>query len=259
MKTLDQITNDTHFTLFKGEPGMRKSTQALTYPKPQYWFSFDRKMNALLIPMKKFGVNPKEISFDDYGDWTSARSKLESFLLSCPYKTIVFDSITSDADAVLRQIQKSKSGSKSDSDKGKRIGGIEVNSIEDYNAEAAALTELISLLKDIKGNHNIDVILIGHVIRTESRDLTGKTNISRVLVTAGKKPAAKIPAYCDEIYQFDMIKNPIVGEEGKYVVYTMGNEEDYARTTLPLNGKLEIGNDQLYEKFIKPAIELQKK
>lgn len=252
MKTLDQVTNDTHFTLFKGEPGMRKSTQALTYPKPQYWGSWDKKMNGLIIPMQKWKVNPKEITFDDFSNWSAGRKQLENFVLNCPYKTVIIDSITTLADAVLRETRGLKG------DGGKKIGNQSVDSIEEYNAEAAALTELFGLLKDIRSNHKIDIIVIGHVIRTENKDLTGKTTVSRVLVTAGKKPAAKIPAICDEIYQFDMIKNPIVGEEGKYVVYTRGNEEDYARTTLPLEGKLEVGNDQLYEKFIKPAIEIQK-
>src|SRR5438552_11504057 len=98
MPTMESVTNNVHFSLFKGEPGTRKSTAALSYPKPSYWFSFDGKMNALSIPMKLWQIDPKLITFDDYTDWTKARNKLEQLQVNCPYKTIVIDSITSCAD-----------------------------------------------------------------------------------------------------------------------------------------------------------------
>src|SRR5690242_15360255 len=122
-----------HYSMFKGEPGTRKSTHALSYPGPQYWFSFDQKMNALRIPMKLWSIDPSTIEYDDYSDWSRARNKLEQFQTNCPYKTLVIDSITSCADNILRQTIMLKSGStrKSGAEAGKRIGGIAVNEIED--------------------------------------------------------------------------------------------------------------------------------
>lgn len=51
------------FILMKGEPGLRKSTQALSFAKagPQFWFSFDRKMSGILIPAKKWGIDMSTI------------------------------------------------------------------------------------------------------------------------------------------------------------------------------------------------------
>jgi hypothetical protein len=261
MSTMADVKNDVHFTLIKGEPGTRKSTQALSYPKPMYWFSFDQKMNALSIPMRKWNIDPKQISYDDYNDWNKARAQLEKFQVNCPFKTIVLDSITSNADAMIRQAILLKKGvtRASGSAAGKSIGGISVAEIEDYNAESAGLTEMIALLKDIHKFHKIDIILIAHIIRTESKSLDGVTNVSRVIVTAGKKPAAKIPAYCDEIYHFGVETALEVGKGGTYTCLTSNVGDDYARTTLelPMLIKIQEG-DNLYEKYIKPAIDKQK-
>ena len=259
MPTMENISNKVHYTLLKGEPGTRKSTAALTWPKPMYWFSFDQKMNALQLPMKLWNIDPKMITFDDYAEWTPARQKLEQMAITCPYKTIVIDSITSCADSMLRQTLKAKQGKKrgSGADAGKSIGGISVNEMEDFNAEAAGLTELIALTKDIKNYHKIDIILIAHVIRADYKSIDGTTHISRTLVTAAKKPAAKIPAYCDETYQFGWEASPIVGVAGDLVVQTVNNGEDYARTTLDLPAMIKLKNDNLYEKYILPAINKQ--
>lgn len=263
---MNDVANNVHYTLLKGEPGTRKSTAALSYPKPQYWFSFDGKMNALKLPMKLWGIDPKLISFDDYSTWSltdskglSARKKLEDMSINCPFKTIVIDSVTSCADAMLRQTIKEKIGKTrgSGAQAGKNVGGISVNEMEDYNAEAAGLTEMIALTKDIHKYHKIDIILIAHVIRTDYKSPDGKTHISRVLVTAGKKPAAKIPAYCDETYHFGWEASPIIGEVGDLVVETVNNGEDYARTTLELPSTIRLKNENLYEKYILPAINKQ--
>lgn len=253
---MSSVSNNYHFSLFKGEPGCRKSTAALSYPKPHYWFSFDGKMNALSIPMKLWKIDPKEIHYDDYTDWTKARAKLEQLQVNCPYKTIIIDSITSCADYMLRQMLTLKQGKTraSGAGAGKVIGGISVNEIEDFNAEAAGLTELIALTKDIHKYHKIDIILIAHVIRIENKSLDNKINVSRTIVTAGKKPAAKIPAYCDETYHFGIEQDMDISKGGNYNIITSHAGEDYARTSLPLPSLIQIGNDPLYEKYILPAI-----
>lgn len=260
MPTMETVTNDKHFSLFIGEPGTRKSTAALSYPKPIYFFSFDGKMNALEIPMRAWGINPADVHYDDYSDWTKARAKLEQLRVNCPYKTVVIDSITSCADYMLRQVLELKAGKtrQSGSGAGKVIGGISVNEIEDFNAESAGLTELIALTKDIHKFHKIDVILIAHLIRTEAKSLDGKVNVSRTIVTAGKKPAAKIPAYCDETYHFRVESDIDVSKGGQYGLLTTHVGEDFARTCLPLPTKITFGNDPLYDKWIKPAIESMK-
>jgi hypothetical protein len=252
--------------MLKGEPGTRKSTAALSFPMPQYWFSWDRKMQGLLVPANKWGIADKlrdktQFQFDDYDNWTKARIMLEKFQVNCPFNTLVFDSITSAADMTLRQTMTAKQGlaRKSGAVAGKTIGGIAVNEIEDYNAESSALNELIALTKDIqaynasKGKY-ISIILIAHVMEVTNKSLDGNMHTSRTIVTAGKRVAAKIPAYCSEVYHFGIKKDFDAKVGGQYAITTENPGEDFARTALNLPKEIVIGDDPLYTKYILPAI-----
>lgn len=256
MSDMTAVTLDHLYTLLKGEPGTRKSTEALTYPGPQYWFSYDKKMESLVRPMRLFGIDPKSIQYDDYSDWDRARAKLEKLQVNCPFKTIIVDSITSMGDAVNRQTLKVKYGTttRGGAEAGKRIGGIAVNTIEDFNAETSAFQELIALTKDIHQFHKVNVILIAHVIQTDQKSPDGKTHFSRQLVTGGKKIAAKIPAYCTEVYHFNIKTEFEVGAGGKYSLLTEHTGDDFARTSLDLPGEIIFGSQNLYQNWILPAI-----
>jgi hypothetical protein len=258
MPSMTDVSFNGLYCMFKGEPGTRKSTQALSFPGPQYWFSWDRKMEGIYLPMKKWGIDPKTISYDDYEDWNKPRKKLEDLQTNCPYKTLVFDSITSMADMTLRQTTRMKYGvtRASGQTAGKLVAGIAVNEIEDYNAESAALQELIALSKDINKFHKVNVILIAHVVKAEYRDTSKKTtHISRQIVTAGKNVAAKIPAYCLEVYHFNIKQGFVEGSGGDYSLLTEHTGDDFARTALGLNREIVFTDKPLYETYIKPAIQ----
>jgi len=257
MPTLSDVNFDALYCMFKGEPGTRKSTQALSFPLPQYWFSWDRKMAALKIPMRNWGIDPKQVSYDDYEDWDKGRIKLEQFQLNCPFKTLIIDTVTSCADASLRQTRAKKYGTvraSSGKEAGIRIGGISINELEDYNAEAAALSEMVALTKDIYKFHKVNIILIAHVIQVDYAKPDRTTVVSRSIVTAAKKIAAKIPAYCDEVYHFDIEKGFVEGGGGEYRILTTHTGDDFARTTLPLPAVIKYGNKALYDSYLKPAI-----
>jgi hypothetical protein len=257
MPNMGGVQIDHLYVMMKGEPGLRKSTQALSFPGPQYWFSWDRKMESIILPMKKWGIDPKTINYDDYDEWNKGKAKLEQLQVNCPYKTIVIDSITSMADMTLRQTVRLKYGvnRQSGAAAGKLIAGIAVNEIEDYNAESSALNELIALTKDIHNFHKVNVILIAHVVKAEYRDTTKKTtHISRQIVTAGKNVAAKIPAYCGEVYHFNIEQGFAEGQGGNYTLLTEHTGDDFARTQLPLAKKIEFGDKPIYDTYIRPAI-----
>lgn len=252
MPSLDTLNfNDGIYCLFKGEPGTRKSGAALSFPGPQYWFSYDQKMEALAMPMRAWGLDPKSVDYDDYTDWTKGKKKLEEFQLNCKYKTIVIDSITSLADAINRQTLKIKQGG---GETGKLVAGIPVNSIEDFNAEDSALKEMVALTKDIHKYHKINVILIAHVIQKEIKTTDGKTHMSRTLVTAGKGIAQKIPAYCSEVWHFNIKQGMSMTQGGQYTCLTTHTGDDFARSSLPLQPEIVFGNDPIYEKHVAPAI-----
>lgn len=257
MPTMNDTQDESLYCLFKGEPGTRKSTAALSFPTSQYWFSTDQKMSALRIPMKKWGIDPKLIAYDDYTDFTAIRVKLEQFQVNCPYKTLVVDSVTSFGDVTNRQTMITKAGTtnKKGEEKGLSVGGISINSLEDYKAEASAFSQLIALTKDIKNYHKVNIILIAHVIgERKPQETGGSTHFARIIVTGGKIISAKIPAYCGEVYHFNVEPNPDTAKEDDYGLVTQHTGDDFARTGLPLSRKVQFGNRPLYETFIKPAI-----
>lgn len=256
---LDEFKIEALFSLFKGEPGLRKSTQALSYPGPQFWLSWDKKMRSLLLPMRAWGIKPQDIEYEDYSDWTKAEMKLKQLQTDCKYKTIIADSITSCGDSIMSQAKRLKGGTtrKSGQAAGKTIAGIEVNELEDFNAEASALLDMISMLKDIHQYHKCNVILIAHVIQAEYRNTTNNTtHISRQIVTAAKKVAAKVPAYCEEVYHFNLDRGDsfVEGVEGNYALLTEHTGDDFARTSLPLPKKIVFGNKPIYSSYVLPAM-----
>lgn len=248
---------DILYALFKGEPGTRKSTAAASFPTPQYWFSVDQKMNAMLLPMKAFGTNLSQVDYDDYSDYNALRTKLENFQTNCKYKTIILDSITSMGDATNRQTIKLKTGSsrKDGSEAGNRVGGIAVNTMEDYKAEASAFQEMIALTKDVHKFHKVNIVLIAHVIgERKATEISGSTHFARIIVTGGKIISAKIPAYCGEVYHFNVESDVDTSKEGQYGLLTSHTGDDFARTALPLDRKILFNNQPLYDRFLLPAI-----
>ena len=260
MPSLAALELDSLYTMMKGEPGTRKSTAALSYPTPQYWFSTDQKMNSLVLPGKNFGTDFSQVDYDDYDSWDPIRKKLEQLQVNCKYKTIIIDSITSVGDAINSQVKDFKSGTtRADgSEKGGRVGGIPINTMEDYKAEASAFAELISLTKDIKKFHKVHIILIAHVIgarEPKTKEAYQTTHQSRIIITGGQIISGKIASYCEEAYHFNVEADIDMNKGGKYAFLTEHAGNDYARTCLPLPSKVIFGNEPVYDKFVKPAIE----
>ena len=253
MPNLGNVNVNALFVMLKGEPGTRKSTTALSFPTPQFWVSTDRKMEALVLPAKRWGVDLKKVDYEDYTDWDKPKAKLKSFQLNCPYKTIIIDSITSIGDNMTGQVKKNKASSKDGG--GKMIGNIQVNGLEEYNAESAAFQELIELTKDIHNYHKVNIILIAHVVGQRKNDDANKlTHHSRVIITGGDKISGKLASYMTEVYHFNVKPGFAETDEGEYSLFTSHTGNDYARTSLPLERNITFNNQPLYEKWIEPAI-----
>src|SRR5688500_18173896 len=211
MPKLDSIKMDALFTMFKGEPGTRKSTCALSYPLPHYWISTDQKMEAMRLPAKNWGIDMSQVDFDDYQDWDKPRAKIEKLQVNCPYKTIIVDSITSMGDAMTSQVRKVKA----QTGDGKKIGGIPVSGLEEFNAESGAFKEMIALLKDIHKYHKVHIILIAHVIgQRKDNEANTSTHHSRIIVSGAAQISAKIASYVTEAYHFNIEKEFNADDEG---------------------------------------------
>lgn len=251
MPSMETMKIDALYSMFKGEPGTRKSTCALSYPTPQFWISTDQKMEALIRPMKNWGIKSSDIQYEDYTDWAKPAAKLESLRLSCPFKTIIVDSITSIGDCMTGQVKKAKKADKT----GKDIGGILVSGLEEFNAESSAFQELISATKDINKYHKVNVILIAHVIAArKDNDANKLTHHSRTIVTGAEKISAKLASYMTEAYHFNIESDFNADAEGHYGLITSHTGNDYARTSLPLPRTIRFDAEPLYEKWIAPAI-----
>jgi hypothetical protein len=256
MATLAQVNlMDGLFTMLKGEPGTRKSTTALSYPRKQYWFSTDMKMEALQLPAKRWGIKLHEIEYDDYQSWDPVLAKLEQLQVNCPYKTIIVDRITSLGDAMTSQVRKLKN---KDGD-GKKIGNIPVSGFEEFNAESSGFQEAISKLKDIHKFHKVHIILIAHVVgQRKDNDANKLTHHSRIIVTGAEKIGAKIASYVSEAYHFNIESDfNVDAGEGKYGLFTSHTGNDYARTSLPLPRKILFNDEPLYDRYILPAMKKQ--
>jgi hypothetical protein len=251
MPTLESAKIDVLFSMFKGEPGTRKSTAALSYPTPQYWVSTDQKMEAMVLPSKRFGISTRDIEYDDYTDWDSPRAQLEKLQVNCKFKTIIVDSVTSIGDAMTRQVRKIKAQDNT----GKKIGNIPVSGFEEFNAEASAFQELIAILKDIHKFHGVNIILVAHVLGArKDNDANKLTHHSRIIVTGAEKISAKIASYMTEVYHFNIKPAFEADKEGQYGLMTVHTGNDYARTSLPLPQEIMFNDQPLYERYILPAI-----
>ncbi|MET0786267.1 MAG: AAA family ATPase [Paenisporosarcina sp.] len=251
MPSLADIKLEALFTMLKGEPGTRKSTCALSYPKPQYWFSTDQKMEALKLPANRWGIKPNDIQYDDYTNWDKPRAKMEQFQVNCPFKTLIVDSITSFGDAMTSQVKKNKRAD----GMGKTIGGIPVSGLEEFNAEASAFQEMIAILKDIQKFHNVNIVLIAHVLGArKDNDANKLTHHSRIIVTGAERIGAKLAAYMTEVYHFNIKPAFDADKEGSYGLMTTHTGNDYARTSLPLPKEIEFNDQPLYDKWIAPSI-----
>jgi len=215
-------------------------------------------MRNILLPMMKWNIPLNQVTYKDYWDWSAAEQQLKRFRDNgCPYKSLVVDSITSLGDSIMDQTKRLKQGQtrRSGASAGRHIGGISVNELEDFNAESSAIADMLSILKDIHEQQRINVILIAHVIQTEMKSENGETNFSRTIVTAAKKVAKKIPAYCEETYHFNIDRGFDTKSEGSYAILTQNTGDDFANTGLPLDRKIVFNDNPLYEMYIVPAMQ----
>lgn len=229
--------------LMKGEPGLGKSIAAVSYPKPLYVFDFEDKMDAVANYYRHVVKKPEVLNgltFDTYRSWDPAWLKLVQLGLGCPYKTVVWDSLTASAWLAIMSIVRFKG------DGGKKVGTIKVAGIEDYGGEAAALNNLIDQFITLR-QMGVTVILTAHVLRIVEKPVGQAPVESRTLMTGGRKVAVGIPGYFHETYHFEV--DTIDPATPKYIARTTHTGDDFARTSLPLPGKFDWTNQVFYEKI----------
>ena len=244
------------FLLFKGDSGAGKTVGALSFPKPVI-LDFDRKMPA--IANKHFPG--KEIQVLQFKDALDAGDTIEMWrkIGSCPFETIIIDSVTSLSYAILKTIDDLKGQSiltqlRNIKSSGKGYKSVELRGYDSYNGEDSFLKFVTDGLKDLHygtGNPK-HVILIAHVMTSESTDIkTKEVTKTRRIVTAGSKIAAYIPAQFDDVWHFGIEHgDTIFNDKAARVKHFCVSEaigDDYAKTAYNLPYKIDFTGGSLYD------------
>lgn len=248
----DFIQNAVISALLKGESGTGKSIAACSKVlRPTYVFDCEDRMASVVSYYRKLDGHVDGLSYDTFsmtGGFYPVKKRLDELRQSCPFKTVDIATLTSYVDIVLKHTL-SKGGTNSQGmEKGKKIAGIEVNVLEDFNAETAAIAfELIATLKELQ-TKGINILLEAHVL-THEYNQGGVIKIGRPLITGGKKAAAKIPGYFNETFHFHVVSDY---SKTQYKVRTRSTGDDFAKTSFQqLPDEIDWTGKDLFEEIFK--------
>jgi hypothetical protein len=266
MKLSDIDPGSRIMALFKGPPGTRKSSAAASFPGPVKIFDFDRRARALLLWFKD-REHEIDISQYDIGDFEKFKGDVEPLVEKCPFGTVVLDSLMPMGKMCIDYTIKKTRGTSTDAgvnapnvaqrSRGKKIGIMDMPGKEDFGGEARGLSTILELARHIPAH----VILIAHVLNYQDTDSSGNERQSQTLLTGGKKIAAEIPIYFDEIYHFKHGAS-LQGSSG-FKVITQSQDKDFARTALGLEPEIDFTDKRLWPLIVedckKRGINIEKK
>ena len=253
----DVKLGDRIMALLVAEHGIGKSGLAASFYKqgPVHYFDFDGRMDGVrrLYPHVPKG----SISYDTYGPMTEGKAKsaiqfikdLTALTKSCPYKTIVLDSLASmtNTSIVFQMIARGAAqvgqlpeglGDPKNKELREKLtkGGLPVPSWDEFNGEAMFMCEVFDICKVIPCN----VILTSWpVMRTKIEG--GTSTQKESLVTFGVKTPGMVPGYFNEIWRVitkaeGMNQNADIN---RYVI-TQPYADYVAKSSLPLPGEILI-------------------
>lgn len=242
--------------LFKGRTGTGKSIAACGKEfRPCYVFNCEGRFESVISYYRKLDGHARDIEYDDFNmssGFHALDKRMDELAARCPFKTVVMSSLTSYIHIVLKHLINAKAGVKrqSGADAGKKIGGIPVNELEDYNAEDAAIIfEMIAFLQSLK-SQGVNIILEAHISPYEITTIDGdsksrQTQTIMQILTKGKKAPAQIPGYFNEVYLFyKRFEGIIVGQQkALYEINTVGTEIDECKTSMGINSFDWTGKD----------------
>jgi len=230
--------------LSKGVTGTGKTVASCGKEfRPVYVFMNEGRFESVIEYYKRLDGHVRDVEYDNFhmgSGFYSLDKRMDELINSCPYKTVVMSSLTSYIHIVLAHLIKDKAGRtrQSGQSAGKKIGGIPVNELEDFNAEDAAIIfEMCAFLQQLKAQ-GTNVILEAHISPYEVSSITdGKkesTTIMQIL-TKGKKAPAQIPGYFNEVYLFEK-RFKGFGQSVAYSVNTVGDSTTDCKTSMGIEG-----------------------
>jgi hypothetical protein len=262
MKLGEAQFGDTYMGMFVGPPGSGKSIAAASWYEegPTYIFDLDGRYRSL---MKMYGwdqLAKDNIHFDTYpsDDFPRVEQKVNSFEHSLPYRTLIFDGVTVLGQSLINYSISLRGVANSGREgKGRKVGIIEMTSIEDFGVEARGMLQLLDAFKDLALSGRCNVIFNAHLIQWKEKENDREVPKYQI-VTAGKKVAGAIDGYFDEVYFFQKkTVDPEVPPE--YECFTQGGSAFPGKTALHLPTKvvwtMKKRDDPSFHKIIKGYIE----
>lgn len=262
MPSAAALTPDDRFIgLFIGRSGSGKKAAGCSFPGPIKYFDFDGRVRGLLgatwIDRSKVDYTyypPMRASDTDKNVFAKLNDELagiqaQSRAGQLPYKTIYLGSLTGEAFSFLQDAipltHKSKDGKTTT---GKSIGTLQMPDPGDYGYQSQAMQQVLAFFRSIPG---INVIVAAHTVdrygKVPGED--GKINPYSENVRVGEKLnltdklSEIIPAYFDNIFQFDKIEN---GNREQYFVKFRGDMPRTVYSELP-TGQVDITGKNFYE------------
>ncbi len=245
LNAADVIVRPVWSILAKGVTGAGKTIASCGKEfRPVYVFDFEGRFDSVINYYMKLDGHVKDVQFNsfpftDSSSFKKMDDKMDSIISRPEYKTVSIASLTSFIRMVMVHLQRSNKKNDKGQMMGARMkGGIQVNTLEDYNFEdAAIINQLIGFLQLLK-NQGVNVILEAHVTPYDIKTIdetTGEKNTQTIfeVLTKGKKAPAEIPSWFNEVWLFEKIvggwdsSNP----EIKYFINTVGNKTNPCKTS----------------------------
>lgn len=274
--TLDANNQDDKiFALFKGPSGSGKSVAGLSFPG-LFVFDYDFKMPA--IALKHFPQ--KSIDYETFSDTDQISDLISKWLecpvcgyqklcerevgnkcgTSCPYESLLHDSITNMENLVIKTISEAKNEPVPQliktmlKSKGSKSNKTDMMDFDYYKAEMRFTEWLLMNSKVLLSRKGFpkNIIFTAHIVTTESPNiLTGITTRTRAIVSQGNKVGAWIPTVFDEVYMFGYNQTGGLGAGDKIGVarniLTMPYGEDDAKTAYRLAPNIDFTDKSFYD------------
>ena len=247
MKTLKDLLFDPYLMiLLKGEPDSGKTEFISHFPFPMLYLDFDGKAHSLARNLIKRGIGLDDKRYIDYRFFS--RNDLDKFdqlveeLIDNKgrnYATVACDSLTTIAthsvDFFSKHTPLSKKEKSGQSDR--IIRGIKLPGFTEYGGEFKVLNVLIEMFMALECHR----ILTAHIVAGD------KPEWQRQVVTAGKKPAAMLPAVFPEIYHLETNKSGDPEGDNEYIVRTKSTGSDFARSSMQCKSTFDWTNKNVFE------------
>jgi hypothetical protein len=230
MALLSSLSEETIHKVFAyGPSGTGKTVFATSFPGPVRHWDFDRKVASAVAhwrhkePARLGQIDSQEYHPDDpmqFSKWYTDLMLLtqEGREGKLAFKTVVLDSITLWAEALLKEIQRQNPGLKSPIPTAPDVPGL-----QHYQIFSVRFREMMNLILSLPCN----VVITGH-LETEKDESTGRIMAKPLL--PGKKNGEYLPVIFGEVYRTAC--EEVADKRSSYVAYTKATDTYAARTQI---------------------------